>query len=92
MGHDTITQTLYRQQKKRVKQCPKTQVKAFFFNSFPWQNFASLHHKELAVSCLHSQTPWKEACDQQSFHTKEFFPPVMEAAPVLTWLALGTGY
>lgn len=58
MGHDTITQTLHRQQK--VKQCLKTQVKGssfFFFKSFPRPIFASLHHKKLAVSCLHGQIP-----------------------------------
>lgn len=86
MGHDTITQTLHRQQKKKVKQCLKTQVKGFFssffsLNPFPRPIFASLHHKKLAVFLSPQSNSMKGSLwSAKAFYTKDFFPlPVMEA-------------
>lgn len=98
MGHDTITQTLQRRRekkKKKGKTMSKNTGKGFFcfFLIHPSTNFRLFASQKLAISCLHNQTQWKEASDQQSFYTKDFFfLPATEAGSLITWLALETGY
>lgn len=70
----------------------KNTGKGFFFLIHPSTNFRLFASQKLAVSCLHNQTQWKEASDQQSFYTKDFLLPATEAGSLITWLALETGY